>query len=182
MQYFISKLFILCVRQEMKQFYFTFSSSGIKIKIKRELFAFTIRHSSSIRREIFFFFPVAMLRSVSCSASLSCASPFFRFFRQFPRSSTAALRGPARNLRRISSPSAGRRVLLRRGLRVSSAAAGRGVNGQFSRLSVCAVATQPAPSYPSNKRFSLYALLCAKVRIFGWTLLFSLGFRLFLIS
>ncbi|KAH0943385.1 hypothetical protein HID58_003022 [Brassica napus] len=90
-----------------------------------------------------------MLRTVSCSASLSSASPFFRFFRHFPRSSTAALRGPARNLRRISSPSAaGRRVLLRRGLRVSSAAAGRGVNGQFSRLSVRAVATQPAPSYP----------------------------------
>ncbi|KAL0719177.1 hypothetical protein Bca4012_068501 [Brassica carinata] len=85
-----------------------------------------------------------MLRTVSCSASLSSSSPFFRFFRHFPRSSTAALHGPCRNFRRISSPSAaGRRVLLRRGLRVPSTA-GR----QFSRLSVRAVATQPAPSYP----------------------------------
>ena len=104
-----------------------------------------------------------MLRTVSCSASLSSASPFFRFFRHFPRSSTAALRGPARNLRRISSPSAaGRRVLLRRGLRVSSAAAGRGVNGQFSRLSVRAVATQPAPSYPGNKKDSHFMLSCVR--------------------
>ncbi|KAL0690625.1 hypothetical protein Bca4012_090304 [Brassica carinata] len=89
-----------------------------------------------------------MLRTVSCSASLSSSSPFFRFFRHFPRSSTAALRGPSRNLGRISSPSAaGRRVFLRRGLRVSSAATagGGGVNGQFSRFSVRAVAT---PSYP----------------------------------
>ncbi|KAL0855501.1 hypothetical protein Bca101_060654 [Brassica carinata] len=89
-----------------------------------------------------------MLRTVSCSASLTSASPFFRFF---PRSysslssSTGALRG---NLRRVSNPSsAGRRVFLRRGLRVPSVA-GRGVNRQFSRLSVRAVATQPAPSYP----------------------------------
>lgn len=100
------------------------------------------------------FFPVAMLRTVSCLASRSSSSLFFRFFRQFPRSymsltsSTAALRVPSRNLRRISSPSvAGRRLLLRRGLRIPSAAV-RSVNGQFSRLSVRAVATQPAPLYP----------------------------------
>ncbi|CAH8261026.1 unnamed protein product [Arabidopsis lyrata] len=95
-----------------------------------------------------------MLRTVSCLASRSSASLFFRFFRQFPRSymsltsSTAALRVPSRNLRRISSPSvAGRRLFLRRGLRIPSAAV-RSVNGQFSRLSVRAVATQPAPLYP----------------------------------
>uniref|UniRef100_A0A1J3IA74 Presequence protease 1, chloroplastic/mitochondrial n=1 Tax=Noccaea caerulescens TaxID=107243 RepID=A0A1J3IA74_NOCCA len=99
-----------------------------------------------------------MLRTVSCSASLSSTSLFFRFFRQFPRSylslssSAAALRAPARNLRRISSPSAaGSRLFIRRGLRVPSVA-GRGVNGQLSRLCVRAVATQPAPSYPDVGR------------------------------
>ncbi|CAA7030775.1 unnamed protein product [Microthlaspi erraticum] len=97
-----------------------------------------------------------MLRTVSCSGSLSSTSLFFRFFRQFPRSylssSAAAFRAPARNLRRISPPSAaGSRLLLRRGLRVPSVA-GRGVNGQLSRLCARAVATQPAPSYPDVGR------------------------------
>ncbi|KAJ4897820.1 hypothetical protein Rs2_24614 [Raphanus sativus] len=93
-----------------------------------------------------------MLRTVSCSASLTSASPFFRQFRlsysSLSPSTSSALRVPGRNLRRVSSPpSAGRRVFLRRGLRVPSAA-DRGVNRQLSRLSVRAVATQPAPSYP----------------------------------
>ncbi|KAF8081766.1 hypothetical protein N665_0868s0020 [Sinapis alba] len=91
-----------------------------------------------------------MLRTVSCSASLTSASPFFGIFPRSsssPSSSTGALRVPGGNRRRISSPSAGRRVFIRRGLRVPSAA-GRSVNKQFSRLSVRAVATQPAPSYP----------------------------------
>ncbi|CAH8386704.1 unnamed protein product [Eruca vesicaria subsp. sativa] len=80
-----------------------------------------------------------MLRTVSCSTSLTSSSPFF------PRSysSTGALRGPGRNLRRISSPSS----TGRRGLRVLSDA-GRSLNRKLSRLSVRAVATQPAPSYP----------------------------------
>ncbi|XP_010487842.1 PREDICTED: presequence protease 1, chloroplastic/mitochondrial [Camelina sativa] len=99
-----------------------------------------------------------MLRTVSCLASRSSSSLFFRFFRQFPRSymsltsSTAALRVPGRSLRRISSPSvAGRRLFLRRGLRIPSTAV-RSVSGQFSRLSVRAVATQPAPLYPDVGR------------------------------
>ncbi|KAJ4866833.1 hypothetical protein Rs2_51637 [Raphanus sativus] len=95
-----------------------------------------------------------MLRTVSCSASLTSASPFFRQFRlsysSLSPSTSSALRVPGRNLRRVSSPpSAGRRVFLRRGLRVPSAA-DRGVNRQLSRLSVRAVATQPAPSYPGQ--------------------------------
>ncbi|KAG5405951.1 hypothetical protein IGI04_012070 [Brassica rapa subsp. trilocularis] len=92
-----------------------------------------------------------MLRTASCSASLTSASPFFRHFPlsySSLSSSTGALRAPGRNLRRVASPaSTGRRVFLRRGLRVPSTA-GRGVNRQLSRLSVRAVATQPAPSYP----------------------------------
>lgn len=114
---------------------------------------FRLRQKQSAPGNIF---PVAMLRTLSCSASLSSASLFFRFFRQFPRSymslssSTATLRIPGHNLRRISSPSvAGRRLFLRRGLRIPSAAV-RGVNGQFSRFSVRAVATQPAPLYPGE--------------------------------
>ncbi|XP_009135620.1 presequence protease 1, chloroplastic/mitochondrial [Brassica rapa] len=92
-----------------------------------------------------------MLRTASCSASLTSASPFFRHFPlsySSLSSSTGALRAPGRNLRRVASPSStGRRVFLRRGLRVPSTAV-RGVNRQLSRLSVRAVATQPAPSYP----------------------------------
>ncbi|XP_013628970.1 PREDICTED: presequence protease 1, chloroplastic/mitochondrial [Brassica oleracea var. oleracea] len=92
-----------------------------------------------------------MLRTASCSASLTTAS---HFFRHFPlsysslSSSTGALRAPGRNLRRVASPaSPGRRVFLRRGLRVPSTAVRR-VNRQLSRLYVRAVATQPARSYP----------------------------------
>ncbi|KAF2582988.1 hypothetical protein F2Q68_00003156 [Brassica cretica] len=92
-----------------------------------------------------------MLRTASCSASLTSASPFFRHFPlsySSLSSSTGALRGPGRNLRRVAPPaSPGRRVFLRRGLRVPSTAVRR-VNRQLSRLYVRAVATQPAPSYP----------------------------------
>lgn len=86
--------------------------------------------------------PVAMLRSVTCSSSLASTSLFFRIFRQFPRSysSTTAV---GRNIRRLTTP--GRRLFLPRGFKLPSAAS-RGLTGQFSRLSVRAVATQPAPS------------------------------------
>lgn len=110
-----------------------------------------VSDSSCLRRVIFF--PVAMLRTASCSASLTSASPFFRHFPlsySSLSSSTGALRGPGRNLRRVAPPaSPGRRVFLRRGLRVPSAAVRR-VNRQLSRLYVRAVATQPAPSYPGK--------------------------------
>lgn len=142
-------------RNEGIIFYFLLIRHKKEKKTRTLAVAFIIRQQQSSPGNIYSI-PVAMLRTVSCSASLSSSSPFFRFFRHFPRSSTAALRGPSRNLGRISSPSAaGRRVFLRRGLRVSSAATagGGGVNGQFSRFSVRAVAT---PSYPGNKkRFSL---------------------------
>lgn len=106
-----------------------------------------------------------MLRTASCSASLTSASPFFRHFPlsySSLSSSTGALRAPGRNLRRVASPSStGRRVFLRRGLRVPSTAV-RGVNRQLSRLSVRAVATQPAPSYPGNKKDSHFMLSCVR--------------------
>ncbi|XP_010481056.1 PREDICTED: presequence protease 2, chloroplastic/mitochondrial-like [Camelina sativa] len=87
-----------------------------------------------------------MLRSVTCSPSLGSTSLFFRFFRQFPRSfsSTTAV---SRNIRRLSTPeAAGRRLFLSRGFKLRSATS-RSLSGQFSRLSIRAVATQPAPSY-----------------------------------
>ena len=106
-----------------------------------------------------------MLRTASCSASLTSASPFFRHFPlsySSLSSSTGALRAPGRNLRRVASPSStGRRVFLRRGLRVPSTAV-RGVNRQLSRLSVRAVATQPAPSYPGKDSHFILSL------VVGW--------------
>ncbi|XP_010546463.1 PREDICTED: presequence protease 1, chloroplastic/mitochondrial-like [Tarenaya hassleriana] len=92
-----------------------------------------------------------MLRTLSSPPYLGLTSPFFRFSRRhrhFPRSYSAAAGASGCNLRWFQSPVAGgRRLFLRRVLRLSPAAA-RGLGGQFYGFSVRAVATQPAPSYP----------------------------------
>ena len=101
--------------------------------------------------------PVAMLRSLTCSSTITSTSLFFRSFRQHPRSylspssSTTVISASGRNIRRLSTlEAAGRQIFLRRGLKLLSAAS-RGLNGQFSRLSIRAVATQSAPSsYPGE--------------------------------
>ncbi|AAG13049.1 Putative zinc metalloprotease [Arabidopsis thaliana] len=98
-----------------------------------------------------------MLRSLTCSSTITSTSLFFRSFRQLPRSylspssSTTVVGASGRNIRRLSTlEAAGRRLFLRRGLKLLSAAS-RGLNGQFSRLSIRAVATQSAPSsYPGQ--------------------------------
>ncbi|OAP17027.1 hypothetical protein AXX17_AT1G43810 [Arabidopsis thaliana] len=98
-----------------------------------------------------------MLRSLTCSSTITSTSLFFRSFRQHPRSylspssSTTVISASGRNIRRLSTlEAAGRQIFLRRGLKLLSAAS-RGLNGQFSRLSIRAVATQSAPSsYPGQ--------------------------------